>query len=361
MSQTMATVAIGLSAVIVAHVKRSTLAADTIDAKPKLQGYCKSRFDTYLIMLRSVLKNFHKIKNYSENPLCQSDALIDAVSDFQLRRNFECSGPGEISIFEFSQQIIKILEIFSEATSFLGRELTPSSHDVIPMIAMLHLKIEELAQSGDNTILQRQASIMKDLILKRYWHHLRHPTLLLASCMLPDIKERTQAFLSSQTVDGVSLLMKREQLLKAAIEAEFEPAPAQTSSPVISAKRGRYELLSRSNTAITVTTSWELELQSYLHLCVTNSETDVLQFWRIHQYEFPTLSKIAKRVLAVPASQLVCERVFSSAGTLISPNRTALSTTSVNAAIRSRLNVKILSKLDIEWNTHHRTIELVDD
>ena len=51
---------------------------------------------------------------------------------------------------------------------------------------------------------------------------------------------------------------------------------------------------------------------------------DRAQWWKKHTDMFPTLSKIANRVLAVPASSVPSERVFSVGGTLVSKKRSRL-------------------------------------
>lgn len=57
---------------------------------------------------------------------------------------------------------------------------------------------------------------------------------------------------------------------------------------------------------------------------IAESEFDILCFWKSAK-EFPTLQKIAKWLLAVPASQASDERVFSTIGKAINPLRTSLS------------------------------------
>lgn len=50
---------------------------------------------------------------------------------------------------------------------------------------------------------------------------------------------------------------------------------------------------------------------------------DILKFWSCAQ-EFPTLQKIARWLLAIPASEASDERVFSDAGYVMKPRTTSL-------------------------------------
>ena len=40
----------------------------------------------------------------------------------------------------------------------------------------------------------------------------------------------------------------------------------------------------------------------------------MLEWWRGHKSDFPLVAELARMVLAMPASQIECERMFSAAG-----------------------------------------------
>jgi len=50
-----------------------------------------------------------------------------------------------------------------------------------------------------------------------------------------------------------------------------------------------------------------------------------LQWWKIHESEYPELSQLARKFLATPATTVPCERLFSMAGHLINKRRSTLS------------------------------------
>ncbi|CAN0440110.1 unnamed protein product [Ascophyllum nodosum] len=52
---------------------------------------------------------------------------------------------------------------------------------------------------------------------------------------------------------------------------------------------------------------------------------DSLDWWRINTVKFPLLAALARRLLAIPASQAQSERVFSSAGQIVTQTRNRLS------------------------------------
>ena len=79
----------------------------------------------------------------------------------------------------------------------------------------------------------------------------------------------------------------------------------------------------------------ENEMQSYLTLIIQGNEDKLreysqnpLKFWCSHSKSFPLLSKIAKEILVIPASNASAERIFSS-GAYVMDHRYSLSTCSI--------------------------------
>ena len=62
-------------------------------------------------------------------------------------------------------------------------------------------------------------------------------------------------------------------------------------------------------------------------------EFDILTWWRDEGDKYPTLSKVAKDVLAVPVSTIASESSFSTGGRVINPQRSSLSPKMVEALI----------------------------
>jgi hypothetical protein len=73
-----------------------------------------------------------------------------------------------------------------------------------------------------------------------------------------------------------------------------------------------------------------------------------LEYWSAKRFEYPRVAKMAIDVLSVPAMAAECERAFSSAGSLVSPQRTRLdaSTIAVTQTVRSWLKAGLLEGYD---------------
>ena len=75
---------------------------------------------------------------------------------------------------------------------------------------------------------------------------------------------------------------------------------------------------------------------AYLQTQVTEKEAmklDPLDFYTIHERQFPILADVAARVLSIPPSEAECERTFSVAGRAHSKTRNSLSGDHINQVV----------------------------
>jgi hypothetical protein len=80
------------------------------------------------------------------------------------------------------------------------------------------------------------------------------------------------------------------------------------------------------------------ELRRYESFSLAPKTVDVLQWWRSHENVLPILSKLAKKVLTVPASSSKSERVFSCGGNFVTPKRNKLGAKKVEELILIKEN-----------------------
>jgi hypothetical protein len=64
-----------------------------------------------------------------------------------------------------------------------------------------------------------------------------------------------------------------------------------------------------------------------------NKGIDVLDWWKIHTKEYPTMSQVARDYLAIPATSTSVERIFSSSRRLISYDRCSLNPETITACM----------------------------
>ncbi|XP_046568649.1 E3 SUMO-protein ligase ZBED1-like [Haliotis rubra] len=89
----------------------------------------------------------------------------------------------------------------------------------------------------------------------------------------------------------------------------------------------------------------ELELQMYKEDEVANLDSDPLSWWRVREGKYPLLSKYAKQCLSTPATSVASERVFSTAGDVVTAQRASLSSDNVNMLVFLSKNIIIPADL----------------
>lgn len=77
------------------------------------------------------------------------------------------------------------------------------------------------------------------------------------------------------------------------------------------------------------------ELDRYLEeeLFPRKEDFDILQWWSLHSSKYPVLSRLARDILAVPASVVPSESAFSTGQRVVSDYRSRLDSTTVEALI----------------------------
>ncbi|CAF1444889.1 unnamed protein product [Adineta steineri] len=90
-----------------------------------------------------------------------------------------------------------------------------------------------------------------------------------------------------------------------------------------------------------------LECEEYLNSTTTIDENhDDDRYWTQHQDRFPNIHSLARKVLAIPASNTEVERLFSCSKMAMTDNRTRLDADKLNKLIFLRKNLHSLKQLD---------------
>jgi hypothetical protein len=77
----------------------------------------------------------------------------------------------------------------------------------------------------------------------------------------------------------------------------------------------------------------ETELTKYLKQPLMDRKTNIYQYWKAKQFEFPIISKIARDHLAMPATSAPSECVFSVGGDIVTKKRNRLAGESVRMIV----------------------------
>ena len=85
----------------------------------------------------------------------------------------------------------------------------------------------------------------------------------------------------------------------------------------------------------------ELEIQEYLKQPCIDMTSDPLQYWKEQQTNFPHLTALALKYLAIPASSAPVERLFSIAGKIFRPERCSMSDTTFEKLMMIKCNSRL--------------------
>lgn len=83
------------------------------------------------------------------------------------------------------------------------------------------------------------------------------------------------------------------------------------------------------------------EIQLYKMVKVISVDSNPLKWWKGNEHQYPNVSKLAKCYLAVQATSVASERVFSTAGDIVTAQRAALFPENVDILIFLKKSINI--------------------
>lgn len=130
-------------------------------------------------------------------------------------------------------------------------------------------------------------------------------------------------------------------LLKSAAEVRLSNNTVITSvDNAAIPKKSRWQKYS-DNLTVTNDCCIERELKSYLSNSTLTEEIDSLKWWQLNTINYPYLSNLAKKTLAIPASSASSERNFSAAGRFVEERRSRLAPENVDKLLFLHSNLLI--------------------
>lgn len=83
------------------------------------------------------------------------------------------------------------------------------------------------------------------------------------------------------------------------------------------------------------------EVAAYKAVSSISLDSDPLLWWKNNESTYPLIAKLAKHYLAIPATSVPSERVFSTAGDIVTASRSALTADNVDKLIFLAKNMKV--------------------
>jgi hypothetical protein len=323
LSQDHLCVLVGIASKITSYVRRSTKASDSIGRR--LVSFVPTRFDSYLKMLDSVITNFPAIQTFDSNNDTPEQFHI-AVTEFS-------------SLWTLANCLTKLLTPIASLTAQLGAERGITAHLVLKSIVFLQHSYRNLSISNDSE-LAAQASILLQHVNTRLTPFFQKRELLIAAVLCPVIGRELSVAISRQMDDAKRHLRFEMNLLSSVNVASSATSSLSGSSTgsVIAEKLDFDTFLSPPPQR----TSSPVDDEIDLFFRVPKPQCrNVAAFWRAHQSTFPIMSQVARSFLSIPPSSLACERLFSTAGRVVTPLRNRISPKRINIMTRAKQNLLI--------------------
>ncbi len=242
------------------------------------------------------------------------------------------------SSWKVLEAIVPILKSFERATEALTREDSPTLSQVPVLVFSLYQKMQRVNEDDDDVAKMLKESLKTNLA-KRFDldqdGHFENPQSPVVIAAYLDPRYKSMKFLThpvkEMVVNHVRTLIPTPNI-----------APRENDNKV-----DNDDILD----CLEVDDDGEVmdEVEAYSREAA-NAKCNVLDWWRANEVRFPNLARIAKQILTIPATEVASERMFSSAGNVLTKLRSQLSDDTVDAIIFLHKNGKGSSKRRREDN-----------
>ena len=259
--------------------------------------------------------------------------------------------------WDYAAALCSYLEIFYDDTKLLSRSHYPIANLFFSEFCEINLKIIEWLKSNDKFVVS-MAKSMKEKFDK-YWD-MSNIALAVACFLDPRYKMKVVEFYYSEMSDdyGFDDMYEFKKILQklydsyaskygssaASFVQESEPITARTSRTSQcyvdlneEPKRKRLSSFLRDNTEPgQEQTNFEQYIKDPLLTWKEGDYFDILSWWKTHSTKYPILGRLARDVLAIPASTVASESAFSAGGRVVDKYRIRLDPQVVEALICSK-------------------------
>ncbi|KAM3610503.1 uncharacterized protein V6R79_004829 [Siganus canaliculatus] len=251
-----------------------------------------------------------------------------------------------------AEDVAKCLGPMKTATLAISEEASPT----MPMIAPLQFQLlrQMTCDAEDSSVIKELKTAVRNNLSSRY------EALTDALCVASSLDPRFKAlpFLSSEARDDVFLKLTTEaanlnQSNDETTQEQEDTSPIDVAIPVPTPPKRQKDssalvaLLGSAYTREaplqrkTSSERAEEEVTIYRKVPSIHLSQNPLTWWQVHAGEFPLLAVLAKRYLCIPGTSVPSERVFSTAGDIVSAQRSCLTPQHVDQLLFLQKNYRI--------------------
>ncbi|XP_063742455.1 E3 SUMO-protein ligase ZBED1-like [Eleginops maclovinus] len=267
----------------------------------------------------------------------QSKALCQVLSEDRKTRHLVLTWQ-DTDVLESVNNALGPLQEFTDALS--GEDYVSVSY----LKPVLHLlRTATLAETDQDTNLTKEIkSRALHYIEEKYSDPVTQELLDITSFLDPRFKksyisEENVPYIKDRVKMGMEQVAQKEQ--RACVTTHPMPLSAEEEPPSTSTKRKRSLGSFFKTKAVPASSTVQLEdiikaeLDNYLITPTIDGEQDPLAWWRVHNVNFPWLSKLARKYLCIPATSAPSERLFSASGNIVTCQRASLKPAKVDMLV----------------------------
>jgi hypothetical protein len=248
--------------------------------------------------------------------------------------------------WKFAKELCEKLKMFYDVTNLLSGTSYVTANLFFPKITNIYLAIRKW-QVSDNSEVEEMSTRMKEKFNK-YWSDV-HGLMAVAAVLDPRYKLHllNALFLKIHGSESIAIeAVNKVKDLMYTLVSEYQDSMedsattdgAQTRISGASTLVGDEDWIDTfddymSKQPSMTSTYVRTELDLYLEepLLPRTQDLDIIQWWQHAGIKYPTLRKIAQDVLAIPVTTVASESVFSTGGRIISPHRSRLAPSMIEA------------------------------
>uniref|UniRef100_A0A8C4SQW8 BED-type domain-containing protein n=1 Tax=Erpetoichthys calabaricus TaxID=27687 RepID=A0A8C4SQW8_ERPCA len=244
-----------------------------------------------------------------------------------------------------AEEVAAALKPLKEATNIMSEEATPTLSVIAPLHAQL-LHETKAGFCGETALAREIKQAIHEDLAKRYTSVTDKNMLHISSSLdprfktLPFLSQDEQKDIHSKVIAEAATLENEEpDIPNEILDDEGPPVPKKRNTSLLN-------LLGKTFTNArdvpkSAGTRAEEEMKEYLETPSLSLSEDPLTWWRSQETVFPLLAKLAKCYLCIPGTSVAAERVFSTAGDIVTAQRSMLTPEHVDQLLFLQKNMYI--------------------
>jgi hypothetical protein len=244
------------------------------------------------------------------------------------------------------KDLVELLEKFAKVSEIISGEYYPTLSILFPCVEILKTHLKNYIPKSQK--LLSIPRIIKKELTSRYNYKSENMEPALKATILDPRFKNLEFFFSKSKVKRKAGTLLREEFDR--LRNDVHPECSTTS-------KNKKRKLSFSDLFSNETN--QDELTTYRSMQQIKFDDDPLEWWRKNQSSYRILSILARKYLSIPATSTPAERLFSTAGNVISRQRSSLNLDTASMLIVLHENYKMNHKT--EKITEEITEEIADE